>query len=71
LPSKKIGANNRLMLGTGFCGAFTTFSTYSVDVVSMINAKKYHLAASYVLATNVGSISAAGLGYYIVSRRFR
>ena len=40
-------------------GAFTTFSTYAVDVVGMIEAKSYVTAAKYVLVNNVGSVGAA------------
>jgi hypothetical protein len=31
--SSALSPTMKLMLGTGFCGAYTTFSTYSVDVV--------------------------------------
>jgi CrcB protein len=53
----------RLLFGTGFCGAFTTFSTFSVDVVNLIENKQMGKAALYVVASNTLSIGAAFVGY--------
>ena len=51
-----------LLFGTGFCGAFTTFSTFSVDAITMIRAGQMERAAAYVAGTNVLSIGAAYAG---------
>lgn len=61
----------RLMIGTGFCGAFTTFSTFSVDVINMINSGQYARATVLVLGTNVISIGAAFVGYRLGGGRFK
>jgi protein CrcB len=58
----------KLCMGVGFCGAFTTFSTYSVDVVNWINSGQTKTALSYVAINNIGSISAAGLGMMIAKK---
>jgi CrcB protein len=50
------------MLGVGFCGSFTTFSTYSVDVAGWIAQGQTMNALKYVLANNVGGIMAAAAG---------
>jgi CrcB protein len=47
----------------GACGAFTTFSTFSMDVVTMIEAEQFAKAAAYVGVNNIGSVGAA-LGSY-------
>jgi CrcB protein len=47
----------RPLLGTGFCGAYTTFSTMQVEILMMLDHRAYGLAVGYA----VGSI-AAGLG---------
>jgi CrcB protein len=48
----------RLLLGVGVLGGFTTFSSYSLEAVLMIERKAYALAAAYV----VGSVALGVLG---------
>jgi CrcB protein len=48
----------RPLLGTGFCGAFTTFSTMQVEILRMLEHDRYGLAAGYA-AASVGAGYAA------------
>ena len=56
------GTPTALLAGTGFCGAFTTYSTYALDVVKLVQAGQVGHAAAYATATNVLSIGAAAAG---------
>jgi CrcB protein len=38
----------RQLLATGFCGAYTTFSTMQLQLLDMWNAHRYGLAAAYL-----------------------
>lgn len=41
----------RPLLGTGLCGAFTTFSTVQIELLRMTDRHAYGLAAGYLLAS--------------------
>ncbi len=56
----------RPLVGTGFCGALTTFSTFQVQLVELADAGRPALAAAY-LAVSV----AAGLLVADLARRRR
>lgn len=50
-------------LGVGFLGGFTTFSTFSVQVVLEVEGGRAEVALLYVLASVAGGIAAAVAGY--------
>lgn len=52
----------RFFLMTGLLGAFTTWSTFSFEVVTLIENRAWGLAGGYGLATFVGCVAAAGIG---------
>ena len=58
----------REAIGVGFLGGFTTFSTFSVQVVLETDGGKPGKAALYIAASVVGGIAAAAAGY-VLGRR--
>ena len=59
----------RPLLGTGFCGAFTTFSSVVVAADQLAAHRHGGLAAGYVAATASSGLAAASFGL-VVARVF-
>jgi len=51
------------LVGTGFCGTLTTFSTFGYDVVRLAEEKLPARALAYLAATLVLGVGAAATGY--------
>ncbi len=62
IEGKLIHGDARLYVLIGFMGAFTTFSTFAFEAVSLISAKQYLLAAGHIIAENVLGILAVMAG---------
>ncbi|MBM6617638.1 FluC/FEX family fluoride channel [Bacillus suaedaesalsae] len=52
-------------LATGFCGGFTTMSTLSMELVSLLNEGNTILALVYILSTLLLGISGVLIGYSV------
>jgi CrcB protein len=51
------------LVGTGFCGTLTTFSTFGYDVVRLVEEKVAGRAMVYLAATLALGVGAAAAGY--------
>jgi CrcB protein len=60
------GESWRLLLGVGVLGGFTTFSAFSLDVVTMMQRGDLGVAAFYILLSVVGAIAALFAGLALV-----
>ncbi len=55
------------LVGTGFCGALTTFSAVGADVVRLIEERTLGRAVGHLLATLVLGLGAAAAGYALAA----
>lgn len=63
-----ISPDVRAALTIGFCGAFTTMSTFSYESVALLNDGDYVRAALYMGATILGCVAAVILGTALANR---
>ncbi len=58
----------RLLAGTGFCGAYTTFSTFAYETLALARRGAVGHAVLNVVANVVLGLAAATAGVFIASR---
>jgi CrcB protein len=61
------GTDVLLLVGTGACGSYTTFSSFSVDTVRLWEDGDRRLAASYAAANLLGALAGIGLAFAAAS----
>jgi fluoride exporter len=63
-----LSSYRRPLLGTGVCGGLSTFSTMEVEILKMLSAHAYGLAAGYAAASIVAGYAAIHLASALVRR---
>lgn len=53
---------------TGLIGSFTTFSTFSIEVIQMIDADSWGMALFYIILSLWGGFALAWCGYQVATR---
>jgi CrcB protein len=61
----------RLLLATGFCGGFTTMSSFVYELGQFVQDKEYFFASTYFVATLAGAGLAFALGLLISASMMR
>lgn len=57
-----------LLLITGFCGGFTTFSAFTAETLYLIKSHQYVQATTYISSSMLLGIFAVVLGFYLAKQ---
>jgi len=68
LQSGAVSPETRMFLTSGFCGGYTTFSTYSYETAMMLNDREYGRAALYIGASVGLALAGTFLGFAAANR---
>ena len=63
METPSVGPDMRLLLTTGFCGGYTTFSTFSYETARLIEDGELDRAALYVALSLIVSLAATFAGF--------
>jgi CrcB protein len=68
LQSGVVSAETRTLLTSGFCGGYTTFSTFSYETAMMLEDGEYGRASLYIGASVVLALAGTLLGFAAANR---
>jgi CrcB protein len=65
LATPAVSVEVRALLTTGFCGGYTTFSTYSYETAALLEDGQYQRAGLYAFGSVFGALAATLLGFIL------
>ena len=63
-----ISTDSQLFFATGFCGAFTTFSTFANESISLLRMGETLTGITYIVLTNFACLFAVLLAIWLTNR---
>lgn len=58
----------KLLILTGFCGGFSTFSTFSGETIDMMQSGRMGMAALYAIGSLATCLAATWLGFWLAKQ---
>lgn len=63
----RLGPGWHAALGTGLCGALSTYSTFGYETVQLVRTKAFGTAFGYTVGSIVAGVLAAWAGFWLTS----
>lgn len=64
---KNMAKDMQLLLMTGFCGGFTTFSAFSQESLQLASSGRWLTMALYIVCSVAGGLLATAAGYKLIN----
>lgn len=65
----ELSSSLSLLLATGLCGGFSTFSTFSAEIFTNLQSGQHLLAFIYLAVSLAAGLACMMLGYWIITCR--
>lgn len=59
----------RTAIATGFIGSFTTFSTFNIELIQLVEKEKIIFAILYFICSTIGGFLFSSLGYRLANKK--
>ena len=68
IKNSELNSSLLILFTVGFCGGFTTFSSFSFESLSLLKSGNIVMALNYIFLSIMGGLLFAIIGYYLTNK---